>query len=141
VAAALATGLSLSLGIVFLIFAEPLCGIITDNPEVIAIAKTRMVLLCLTYFTTSIMEILASSNTALGYAKNNLFVGFLVGLCARAAYVLLIWPSFGTLFSLYMVLPVTSIIASLIYLSVLRFRAIPRLEQRIAAGEDLARSK
>jgi hypothetical protein len=87
------------------------------------------------------MEVLASSLTALGFAKNNLFVGFLVGLCARAAYVLLIWPHFGSLAALYAVLPVTSIIASLEYFIVLNKRAIPRLEQRIAAGEDVSRAK
>jgi len=141
VAVALATTLSLSLGIVFVVFAEPLCGLITNSPEVIEIAKERMILLCLTFFLTSIMEILSASLTALGYYRNNLCVGFAVGLCARAAYVLFIWPSFNTLGSLYVVMPITSILASLEYIIVLRKSAIPRLEQRILAGEDVSRVK
>jgi Na+-driven multidrug efflux pump len=141
IAVALATTLSLAMGILFVVFAEPLCGLITNSPEVIAIAKERMILLCLTFFLTSIMEILSASLTALGFYKNNLFVGFLIGLCTRAAYVFFIWPSLGSLGTLYAVVPITSLMASLEYIIVLRKRAIPRLEQRIAAGEDLARAK
>jgi len=135
VAVALSTAMSLSLGVVFLLFSDSLCGLISSNPEVLALAKMRLTFYCLTYFITSIMEILASSLTALGYAKNNVCVGFIVGLCLRAGYVLFLWPSFGTLMSLYAVVPVTSLLACTEYLIALKKLALPKLRRRIAEEE------
>jgi Na+-driven multidrug efflux pump len=135
VAVGLSTAMSLSLGVVFLLFSDSLCGLISSNPEVIAIAKSRLTFYCLTYFITSIMEILASSLTALGYAKNNVCVGFIVGLCLRAGYVLFLWPSFGTLMSLYAVVPITSLLACTEYLIALKKLALPKLRKRVAEEE------
>ena len=60
-----ATAASLLLGIVFVLFSVPLLRIMTDDIDVISIARGRMILLCLTYFITSIMEVMAFSLRAL----------------------------------------------------------------------------
>ena len=130
-ASGLATTVSLSLGVVFLLFANQLCALVTDNPEVIAIAKTRMTLLCLTYFTSSIMEVLNGSLSAMGWHRSTMYVGFFSGLCARVFWAKVVWPSLGTLATLYISFPVSNLLAIGIYLIIFR-HAIRVLESRFA---------
>lgn len=130
-ACGLATTVSLALGVVFLMFSSPLCGLVTDNPEVIAIAKTRMTLLCLTYFTSSIMEVFNSSLSSMGWHRSTMYVGFFCGLGARVLWAKCIWPSLGTLAALYISFPVSNLLAIGIYLRIFK-HAILVLENRFA---------
>jgi len=137
----LATVLSLTVGVFCVIFARPLCGLITDNPEVIEIARGRIIINSLTFFLSSIMETLSFSLSSMGYYKNHAFVGFFVGLCGRAAWIRLIWPTFGpmaNLSTLMMGVPITALIAITEYLIVLNRAAIPGLRKRFAEEEAAA---
>ena len=131
VAIVLATVISLTMGVIFVAFSDQLCGTITDSPEVIEIAKTRMTLLCLTYFTSSIMEVLAVSLSSMGHYKNHLAVGITCGLGARVLWVKLFWPMFGTLFGLYLSFPVSNLLAIAEYATVFLI-SIPRLKAKFA---------
>jgi len=113
-----ATVISLGLGVIFIMLSDVLCGIMTDNPAIVDIAKTRMYLLCSTYFTASIMEVFSFSLRALGWYKNTVAVGFLCGFIIRVFWVNVIWPLNPALWTLYMSYPVSNIIAIAIYLYV-----------------------
>lgn len=116
-----------AVGLVFVLLGEPLCSIVSSTPEVIAIAQQRMRILCLTFFTSSIMEILALSLSSMGWFKTTMVVGFFCGLGARVLWVLAVWPLFGGLAALYASFPVSNVLAIAIYLAVLR-RAMKKVE-------------
>lgn len=111
------TAVSLALGVAFVIFAEPLLGILEDNPAVIAIAKERMTFLCLTYFLTTIMEVMAFSLRSLKHQKSTMVVGAVCG-AMRCAWAWFIWPFFNTLWVLFTIYSTSAFVAIIIYLFV-----------------------
>lgn len=130
-----ATGISLLMGILFVVFSDLLCSIVTQDPKIILLAQERMRLLCLTYFTASIMEVLAFSLRAMGWYKSTVLVSFLAGLGMRVIWVKYIWPLRSTLGVLYTCYPVSNVIAIGIYL-VFCYFALKKLrgEQRLSIG-------
>ena len=107
---------SLLLGGVFVLFAEPLLGILSDSSDVIAIAKDRMTLLCLTYFTTSIMEVFAFSLRALKMQKSTMVVGGICGFLIRCLWRWFVWPKSPSLAMLFACYPVSALVAIITYL-------------------------
>lgn len=113
-----ATVVSIILGVAFVFFAEPMLRILSDSDNVIAIAKDRMTLLCLTYFVTSIMEVLAFSLRSIKRHKVTMVVGFICGFCIRCLWRYFVWPLNPTLSTLFACFAVSAFIAIVIYLSV-----------------------
>ncbi len=114
------TAVSLFLGVCFVLLAEPMLGILSDSPAVIAIAKDRMTLLCLTYFVTSIMEVLSFSLRALRRQKSTMVVGGICGFGIRCLWRWLVWPLHPTLSTLFACYAVSALVAIVIYLFVYR---------------------
>jgi len=114
------TAVSLSLGIIFIIIAEQLLSIMTDTPEVIEIAKDRMTLLCLTYFVTSIMEVLSLTLHALRRQKNVLMVCVICGFGVRSCWAWFVWPLHPTLSMLFASYTVSAFIAIILYVIMYR---------------------
>ena len=114
------TTVSLALGVVFVLLAEQLLGLLTDSPAVIAIAKDRVTLLCLTYFVTSIMEVLAFSLRALGRQKSTMVVGAICGLGVRSFWAWVIWPMHPTIAMLFSCYWISAFVAIIIYSGVYR---------------------
>jgi len=133
IAIALVTVITLSIGTVIAIFADQLCGITTDSPEIIELAKERLILYCFTYFIPCMMEVVASSLIAMGHTRNHLFVSLAVGLGFRIFWATTIWPMFGTMRALFTVVPVSCAICLVEYFIVLSF-ALPRLKQRLSGA-------
>ena len=111
---------SLLLGSIFAIFAEPMLRILSDSESVIALAKDKMVFLCLTYFVTSIMEVLAFSMRAIGHQLSTMIVGAVCGLGIRCLWRYFAWPINPTLSMLYTSFTVSAVVAIVIYLFVYR---------------------
>jgi len=126
---------SLGLGIIVILFSEPLLSIMTDSPAVISIAQTRLTVLCLTYFTTSIMEIFSFTLRPLDRAGTTMVVGAVCGLGVRWAWVMFVWPLFGTLGTLYFCFFPSSVAAVCVYLAVY-FRRLNRLVSAAASGRE-----
>jgi len=135
----LATVIPLAIGGGISLFADELCGITTDNPEIIEIAKSRLLLFCFTFFIGSIMEVIAYTLIAMGYTKNHLVVSVIFGLGFRSLWAKVIWSFFGTLGGLYAVIPVGSALCFVEYLIVYFFFAVPKLNRESA--EDALHSK
>jgi len=114
------TVVSIFLGIIFVILAEPLLRIMTKSPEVIRIAKDRMTLLCLTYFITSIMEVFSFSLRALCRQISTMIVGGICGLGMRCLWVWYVWPYNKTLSMLFSCYAISALLAIIIYLFVYR---------------------
>jgi len=117
------TAVSFFLGAAFVTLADPMLEIMTDSREVIGIAKERMTLLCLTYFTTAIMECLAFSLRALRRQKATMVVGAICGFGIRSLWTFFIWPMKRSLGMLFVCYPVSALAAIAIYLVVYRVAA------------------
>lgn len=128
------TAVSLFLGVAFVLLAEPLLGLLSDSSTVIAIAKDRMTLLCLTYFITSIMEVLAFSLRALRREKSTMVVGAICGLGFRVLWWRFVWPLNPTLSTLFGCYAASAFVAIIIYLFVYRsaIKSFSSSTQRLA---------
>ncbi len=111
-----ATVVSLALGVLFVLFAEPLLYILTDSPNVVAIAKDRMTLLCLTYFITSIMEVLSFSLRTLRRQNAVMVVSGICGLGLRSLWTFFVFPLAPSLSMLYASYAVSAGVAILCYI-------------------------
>ena len=88
----LVTVASLGLGTLFVLLSRPMLGIMTDSQEVIKIAQEKMIILCLTYFITSMMEVFSFSLRSLGSHISTLIAGFTCGFLIRSCWVWFAWP-------------------------------------------------
>lgn len=109
---------SLTLGITFVLLSDFLLGLLSDSPRVIAIAKERMTLLCLTYFVTTIMEVLAFSLRSLKRQKSTMVVGAICGMGMRCLWAWFVWPLYPTLWMLYSIFVISAFVAIIIYIFV-----------------------
>lgn len=129
----------ITLGGLFLLFAEPLVSIFApDNPEVVAAGVARLSVFCTTYFICGLMEVGCGAMRGLGKSIAPMLVA-LVGSCLfRVVWIYTVFAAMPTMFVLYLSYPVswglTAAVHHLMYQSNMR-----RLE-RSAEGlkEDLA---
>ncbi len=126
------TTVSITLGMLFVILAEPLLRILSDSDSVIAIAKDRMTLLCLTYFVTSIMEVFSFSLRAIKRQKSTMVVGAVCGFGIRCLWRFFVWPLRPTLSVLFACYAVSALAAIVIYVFVYR-NALKSFNQDLAA--------
>ena len=106
---------SLALGSLFVLLSHPMLGMMTDSEAVIKIAQEKMLVLCLTYFITSIMEVLSFSLRALGSHLVTIVVGIVCGFFIRSSWVWFVWPLNKTLGMIYLSYPVSAFAAVIIY--------------------------
>ena len=116
VSLAFVTVASLGLGALFVILSEPMLGIMTDSQAVIEIAQEKMIVLCLTYFVTSMMEVFSFSLRSLGAHISTLIAGFSCGFLIRSCWVWFAWPLNKTLWFLYLAYPVSAGAAVIFYI-------------------------
>lgn len=113
-----AAAVSLTLGTLFVIFAEPMLSLLSDSESVIAIARDRMLFLCLTYFITSIMEVLSFSLRAINRQVSTMIVGAICGFGIRCLWRYFVWPLNPSLSMLFACYAVSAFVAIIIYLFV-----------------------
>lgn len=110
-----ATGLSLFAGTLFAIFANPLLGIMSDNPAIIQMAREKLLILCFTHFVTGIMEVLSFSLRAMGYSNLTMIAGFICGFGVRSLWVWTVWQGDKTLPGIFWAYPVSAGLAIVAY--------------------------
>lgn len=110
----LVTVLGLLTGVAAYLAAEPLLGIYTADPEVIAYGKTRILAICVPYFTCGVMNIFVGGMRGLGSSMVPM-VNTIFSVCVlRVVWIYTVfarWPQWIVLFLSY---PVTWIIATII---------------------------
>ncbi|MBQ8567335.1 MAG: MATE family efflux transporter [Clostridia bacterium] len=114
------TLVSLFSGVVFVLLARPMLGIMTDSERVIDLARSKMMVLCLTYFITSIMEVFSFSLRALHRANETTVVCFICGFLIRVLWVYVCVPYNPNLAMIYLSYPISTLIAIIIYAFVYR---------------------
>ena len=115
------------MGLIFILLSDVMLGMMTDSQTIIDMAKDRMVLLCLTYFITSIMEIFSFSLRAMQRPYITMVVGGICGLGIRVGWAMFVWPVHPTLSMLFLSYGVSAFAAIIIYVFAYR-RAIKKLQ-------------
>ena len=133
---ALVIGVTFSLGVVAVLLAPFIFGIMTDNPDVIKLALARSVFVCLTNFITCEMEIFSNALRALKRPNWLLAGGLICGFGIRTAWALLIWPLYPAFFFLFVCLPLSTGIGILMYLPVY-FRAMKHHRRELEISPEL----
>ncbi len=111
---------SMLIGIGVVALSTPLIGIFTDSDAVLHLTKQRLVLVCLTNFITCAMEVLLNAVRALRRPRCVLVVGLLCGFLIRSLWAWVVWPSHKTISFLFVCLPLSTFVGSIIYLFVYR---------------------
>ena len=109
------TLVSITVGFVFVLLSRQMLGIMTNSESVIEIARSKMMVLCLTYFITSIMEIFSFSLRALQRATATTVVCFVCGFVIRASWIYIGVSFKPTLGMIYLSYPVSTLCAVFIY--------------------------
>ena len=98
---------SFAFGGLIALFSKQLLGIVTETPEVNAIAQIRLKLLGLTYFMCGVMEVLSYSLRALGRSVGSMII-CLIGACVfRIIWINTIFLLNKTYFMVYLCYPIT----------------------------------
>lgn len=111
----ISTIIGLALGLSVYFSSDYIMRIYTDSPEIITIAKGRMLIICTTYFLDGIMEILTGIMRGMGHSIAPMLVSIL-GVCGiRIIYIYTVFAHFHTLPVLYLSYPITWIITSAVH--------------------------
>ncbi len=99
-----------SMGFVMNLFADPLLSLFSTDPEVIALGKVRMSIVCANYFMCGIMNVLAGVLRGIGYSLIPTVISLLGACAVRVLWITFIFDRNRTLECLYQSFPVSWII-------------------------------
>ena len=110
---------SLSFGGIIALLSKQLLGLMTDSPEIIALAQIRLVLISLTHFICGTMDMLSQSMRALGKAISSMII-CLIGACGlRIVWINTIYHLNETFGMIYLSYPITWFLTLCVLLGVL----------------------
>ena len=101
------TVLGLFLGVFAFSFSDTLVGIFNSEPEVLALARNRLMIVGLPYFLCGIMDVGSGLLRSIGYSFYSLVVTFVGSCLLRIVWVYTVFANVRELEVLYMVFPVS----------------------------------
>lgn len=108
------TGLSMGLTTVY--FGETLLGIYSSDQQVIQYGLARMQIICLTYFTCGLMDVMVGSLRGLGYSVMPMIVSLLGACGLRILWIFTIFVWHRSLFTLYISYPISWVITFTVHI-------------------------
>ena len=103
----LVTVFGFSLGLLSAVFAEELIWIFNKDPQVIELAKTRLYIVGFLYFECGIMETGTAMLRSIGRSLTGTVISIFGSCVMRIVWINTVFIIFPSLFTLYMVYPVT----------------------------------
>lgn len=104
-------GLVTAVGIIMtafvLVFAEPLCALYKNDPEIIAYAIDRLSIIGTFYFLCGIMEVLAFSLRGLGKSVTAMLISLSGSCLFRIVWLMTIFKAYHTLDMIFIVYPIS----------------------------------
>lgn len=110
--AGIVTVLGIVLGVAAYVFADPLISIFNKNPEVIEIARYRLMIVGLPYFLCGLMDVGSALLRSIGYSLNSLLVTFFGSCVFRIVWVYTVFQTYHEISVLYLVFPISWFITS-----------------------------
>ena len=102
----------LVLGSLSYIFSDTLVGLFDSDPQVLELARSRLMLVGIPYFLCGLMEVGTALNRSIGYSLNSLIIT-LFGSCAfRVVWIYTVFAMYKYIEVLYLVYPVSWIVTS-----------------------------
>lgn len=114
--AASVTVIGLALGIFVYTFSDALVGIFNSDPEVLAYAKNRLMLIALPYFLCGLMEVGSAMLRSIGYSLGSLIITFLGSCVFRIVWVYTVFPLYNDVRYLYIAFPLSWFITAFVLL-------------------------
>ena len=112
----LVTAVGLFMGMLFVIFATPLLGVYSPNPDVIAAGLVRLRIIASTYFICGLMEVFCGVLRGMGQAVVPMVVSILGACVFRTVWMYTILVKFPTLTTLYISYPASWILTGGVHL-------------------------
>ncbi len=128
----LVTVIGLAIGVVVLLFAEPLLSIYNSDPTVISYGLQRLEIFMLTYFTCGIMDVFSGLMRGLGNSVTPMIVSLLGACGLRVLWIYTAFAITPTLLCLYISYPVSWVVTSLAHF-VCFVITLRKTEKRLAA--------
>ena len=105
----------ITMGGMFILFGRDLLGLYNNDPEVIAMGYTRLVVICTTYFFCGIMEVIVGQLRGFGYSIMPMIVS-LCGICVfRIFWIYTAFAVYPNLMTLYVSYPISWVLTSFIH--------------------------
>ena len=97
------------LGMIVMIFAEPLLGLYTDSPEVVQAGTVRLGIICATYFLCGMMDVMVGALRGLGYSIAPMIVSLLGACVFRLLWIATVFQMdrFHTIETVYISYPIS----------------------------------
>ncbi len=102
-----ATVVGLFLGAFAYTFSDTLVGIFNSDPEILELARSRLMIVGLPYFLCGIMDVCSGLLRSIGYSLNAMIVTFLGSCALRVAWVYTVFAQYKDLRVLYAVFPIS----------------------------------
>ena len=109
------TTIGLVMGLTAYFACDYIMLLFTNNPEIIAIAKERLLAIATSYCLCGIMEIVVAMMRGMGHSFAPMIVS-LVGVCGfRIIYVYTVFKAYNTLLVLYLSYPISWLITTIVH--------------------------
>ncbi len=130
----LVTVIGLAIGGGIILFSEKLCGLITDDPEIIKIAQNRLYILASTYFTCGIMDVLSNFMRGLGKSTTAMIVSLSGSCLFRIIWLKTVYLLNPTIEMVYIVYPISWVLTIGVYM-IMYFPTLNRAKREVAKAE------
>ncbi len=130
----LVTVIGLVIGGGIILFSAQLCGLITDDPEIIRIAQNRLYILASTYFTCGIMDVLSNFMRGLGKSTTAMIVSLSGSCLFRIIWLKTVYLLNPTIEMVYIVYPISWVLTIGVYM-IMYFPTLNRAKREIAKAE------
>ena len=130
----LVTVIGLVIGGGVILFSAQLCGLITDDAEIIRIAQNRLYILASTYFTCGIMDVLSNFMRGLGKSTTAMIVSLSGSCLFRIIWLKTVYLLNPTIEMVYIVYPISWVLTIGVYM-IMYFPTLNRAKREIAKAE------
>lgn len=130
----LVTVIGLAVGGGIILFSAQLCGLITDDPEIIRIAQNRLYILASTYFTCGIMDVLSNFMRGLGKSTTAMIVSLSGSCLFRIIWLKTVYLLNPTIEMVYIVYPISWVLTIGVYM-IMYFPTLNRAKREVEKAE------
>ena len=130
----LVTVIGLVIGGGIILFSAQLCGLITDDPEIIRIAQNRLYILASTYFTCGIMDVLSNFMRGLGKSTTAMIVSLSGSCLFRIIWLKTVYLLNPTIEMVYIVYPISWVLTIGVYM-IMYFPTLNHAKKEVAKAE------
>lgn len=113
--------INVCMGLFMVLFADPLCRTMTQDPVVIELAKVRLNILCSTFVIGGVMDVLTFSLRSLGKSTTAMVISILFICVFRIIWIntfYLLNPTFAMIYYSYPISWLLSVIVDIIFLTI-----------------------